>query len=225
MIHELGHFVAARRKNIPVATFSVGFGPRLFGFKRGETDYRISAIPLGGYVLPKLKDIEDLHRIPVSRRIAFSLGGPMANVVFAAFLLSVFNGITSGITPWNMLVLPWIQCGSLIISMAVSLVTLFTDPGSVSGVIGMASQGGNLISGGFANLLLFMIIINLNLALFNLIPIPVLDGGKILMAIMEKISVKTRRTQIPITVGSLFILLGLILFSTISDLVRLFGIP
>src|SRR2546422_11678365 len=50
VIHELGHFAVAKFFKIRVETFSVGFGPRLFGFRRGETDYRISAFPLGGCV-------------------------------------------------------------------------------------------------------------------------------------------------------------------------------
>ena len=48
--HELGHFLVARLFKIGVSTFSLGFGPRLFGFGSGRTDYRVSAIPLGGYV-------------------------------------------------------------------------------------------------------------------------------------------------------------------------------
>src|SRR2546421_10131234 len=50
VIHELGHFLVAKFFKIKVETFSVGFGPRLFGFHRGDTDYRISAFLLGGYV-------------------------------------------------------------------------------------------------------------------------------------------------------------------------------
>ena len=49
-VHELGHFMMARRVGIRVLKFSLGFGPRLVGFKRGDTEYVISAIPLGGYV-------------------------------------------------------------------------------------------------------------------------------------------------------------------------------
>src|SRR5262245_19701113 len=49
-IHELGHFWAARFFDVKVEAFSFGFGPRLFGFRRGETDYRFSLILLGGYV-------------------------------------------------------------------------------------------------------------------------------------------------------------------------------
>src|SRR5438045_7058519 len=50
VIHEFGHFLVAKLLKIRVETFSVGFGPRLIGRKWGTTDYRISAIPLGGYV-------------------------------------------------------------------------------------------------------------------------------------------------------------------------------
>ena len=50
LIHEWGHFIAARMFGVRVDVFSIGFGPRLFGWKSGNTDYRISIIPLGGYV-------------------------------------------------------------------------------------------------------------------------------------------------------------------------------
>src|SRR5438876_11169486 len=50
VLHELGHFLVAKFFKIKVETFSVGFGPRLVGIRYGETDYRISAFPLGGYV-------------------------------------------------------------------------------------------------------------------------------------------------------------------------------
>ena len=50
LVHEFGHFIVAKLFKIRVEVFSVGFGPRLFGKKIGHTDYRVSAIPLGGYV-------------------------------------------------------------------------------------------------------------------------------------------------------------------------------
>src|SRR5580658_4309946 len=50
LVHELGHFWAARAFNVKVEVFSFGFGPRLFGFRRGDTDYRFSLILFGGYV-------------------------------------------------------------------------------------------------------------------------------------------------------------------------------
>jgi len=50
LVHEWGHFIAARIFGVRVDVFSIGFGPRLFGWKHGATDYRVSALPLGGYV-------------------------------------------------------------------------------------------------------------------------------------------------------------------------------
>ena len=50
LIHEFGHYAAAKYFGVRVEVFSIGFGKRLLGFRRGETDYRISILPLGGYV-------------------------------------------------------------------------------------------------------------------------------------------------------------------------------
>src|SRR5436305_262074 len=50
ILHEFGHFIVAKLLRIRVETFSVGFGPRLFGKRWGTTDYRVSLVPLGGYV-------------------------------------------------------------------------------------------------------------------------------------------------------------------------------
>jgi regulator of sigma E protease len=62
LVHELGHYLAARAFDIHVSRFSIGLGPRLVGFRRGETEFRISALPLGGYVkLAGLKEMEALE--------------------------------------------------------------------------------------------------------------------------------------------------------------------
>jgi regulator of sigma E protease len=60
LVHEWGHFIAARMFGVRVDVFSIGFGPRLFGWKRGATDYRVSAIPLGGYVRMAGQDPTDI---------------------------------------------------------------------------------------------------------------------------------------------------------------------
>lgn len=58
LLHELGHFFVARRVGMSIARFSVGFGPRVWGFRRGNTEFWLSAVPIGGYVLPALQDEE-----------------------------------------------------------------------------------------------------------------------------------------------------------------------
>jgi regulator of sigma E protease len=52
LFHEFGHFIAAKKAGIAIAVFSLGFGPKVIGKKWGGTEYRLSLIPLGGYVLP-----------------------------------------------------------------------------------------------------------------------------------------------------------------------------
>ena len=60
LVHEWGHFIVARFFGVRVDVFSIGFGPRLFGWKRGATDYRVSAVPLGGYVRMAGQDLSDI---------------------------------------------------------------------------------------------------------------------------------------------------------------------
>jgi regulator of sigma E protease len=94
--HELGHFIMARLFGVGVERFSLGFGPRLFGFQRGRTDYRVSAIPLGGYVKMVGEDPgdeiaeedipESFTHQPVSRRILIVAAGPFFNLLLAVLI-------------------------------------------------------------------------------------------------------------------------------------------
>src|SRR5262245_19692422 len=95
VIHEFGHFAVAKLFKIKVETFSVGFGPRLIGFRRGETDYRISALPLGGYVKMSGEnpgdnitgDPREFLSKPKWQRFLVAAAGPIMNIVLAFALL------------------------------------------------------------------------------------------------------------------------------------------
>ncbi len=94
-IHEFGHFVAAKSFGIRVDVFSLGFGKRLFGFRRGVTDYRISALPLGGYVRMAGENPGDeltgnpdeFLSKPRWQRFIVAIAGPTMNVLLAVGLL------------------------------------------------------------------------------------------------------------------------------------------
>jgi len=96
LIHELGHYWAARWFDVHVESFSFGFGPRLFGFKWGETDFKISLIPFGGYVkmtgeLPGEEvstDPRNFLNKPRWQRLIIAAAGPAMNVVLAVALLT-----------------------------------------------------------------------------------------------------------------------------------------
>lgn len=96
--HELGHFLVARLLGIGVKTFSLGFGPKLFGFTRGRTEYKLSTVPLGGYVslvgeggeedLPEeFTEAESFALRPPLHRMLVVAAGPVFNFVLAWFIL------------------------------------------------------------------------------------------------------------------------------------------
>jgi regulator of sigma E protease len=104
LVHEWGHFIAARFFGVRVDVFSIGFGPRLFGMKRGATDWRVSMLPLGGYVRMAGQDITDIDsgdEVPKGlpdelmskkrwQRAVISFAGPAVNLVFPIALLGAY---------------------------------------------------------------------------------------------------------------------------------------
>ena len=107
LVHEAGHLLMSRAVGVDVEVFSVGWGKKLFGYKSKQTEYRISMLPIGGYVRlkgmdayrsesaladNKIPDIEGgfFHASPL-QRILIAIGGPLANLVAAMIILSCIN--------------------------------------------------------------------------------------------------------------------------------------
>src|ERR1700761_4508796 len=113
LVHEFGHFAMAKLFRVKVEVFSIGFGKRLFGFRRGDTDYRLSLLPLGGYVKMQGElggdgtvpletavlsgtaasgdiplDSGDLNSKPRWQRVLIGLAGPIANFILAFVLMT-----------------------------------------------------------------------------------------------------------------------------------------
>jgi regulator of sigma E protease len=144
LVHEFGHFAVAKLCGIRVEVFSIGFGKRLFGFRRGDTEYQISAIPLGGYVKMAGEmgfagnelapgsvaptDPGDFNAHPRWQRILVALAGPIANFLLALGLMtgvSMFHNevdeflsgpaITDYISPNSLAAKTGIHSGDLIV--------------------------------------------------------------------------------------------------------------
>jgi regulator of sigma E protease len=100
-VHELGHFLLAKKLGVGVITFSLGFGPKLIGRKIGETQYQIAAVPLGGFVKligenseEEVKEEDRLRSFsvqPIWKRALIIGAGPLFNLLFAAALFSALN--------------------------------------------------------------------------------------------------------------------------------------
>ncbi|MGO8719465.1 MAG: RIP metalloprotease RseP [Acidobacteriaceae bacterium] len=101
LVHEFGHFAVAKLCGVRIETFSIGFGKRLIGFRRGDTDYRVSLLPLGGYVkmageLPTdnaTGDPGEFSSHPRWQRVLIACAGPVANFLLALiFMTAVYIG-------------------------------------------------------------------------------------------------------------------------------------
>src|SRR5271169_4540984 len=96
LVHEFGHYAVAKALGVRVEVFSIGFGKRLLGFHRGDTDYRISAIPLGGYVKmsgenpmdERTGDPAEFLSHPRWHRFIIAIAGPTMNIMLAIGLLA-----------------------------------------------------------------------------------------------------------------------------------------
>jgi regulator of sigma E protease len=106
IVHELGHFTVAKLCRVRVEAFSIGFGPRLFGVKYGETDYKVCLLPLGGFVKMtgetpsdqqaasdgKTIDPGAFNSHPRWQRMLIGLAGPVANFILALVLMFIYYG-------------------------------------------------------------------------------------------------------------------------------------
>jgi len=221
LVHEAGHFLAARLVGVPVLRFSVGFGPRLISWRRGTTEYRLSAIPLGGYVIPEIGKVEDYLGIALRRRWAISLGGPLANLLVTLLLFAALNVAAGGLCIYNVLVAPWLELTGLVGQIGHALVAAFASPGQLSSVVGVVAFGGRSLNDGLVSALSFFILISANLAIVNLLPLPPLDGGKMLVDLLHRFVPRFARAYVPVMACGWILLIGVLAYATVLDLARL----
>ena len=323
-IHEFGHFAVAKLSGIKVNEFSLGMGPRVFGFKKGETDYSLRALPIGGFVAMEGEDEESdaenaFNKAPVQSRIAVVVAGAVMNLVLGfvvlVFLTSQQSAITSrtismfhdgattqqsglqvddeiiavngrrcyvandliyefartqngvadltvrrngeivklndvefetytdedGIKQMviDFYVYPQEKTFSSVINEAakwtvslarmvfLSLVDLVTGNVAInqmSGPVGIVTVISEAASMGLNNVLMILAMITINLGIFNLVPFPALDGGRLLFLLIELLRGKpiNQKYEIIVNTAGMFMLLTFMAFVTFSDITRLF---
>ncbi len=336
--HELGHFLTARLCGVGVQIFSLGFGPKIFGKKIGRTDYRISAIPLGGFVKMVGEepdaDIEP-EDIPFSfthknvfKRIAIVAAGPLFNLLLAVIIFfgiffvngtyilepvvgkvqkdapagkagimegdriieingvkintwedmadhimgsngksleivvlrnnkkikfnitphvtvlkNLFGedikryviGITSAgkyftrnlgpIEAFSHSIARTYDITKLTVLSIIKLIQGTVSTKTLGGPIMIAQMAGEQAKEGAANLVFFIALLSINLAILNFLPIPVLDGGHLLFFFIELITrkpVNTRVREIAQQAG-IFVLILLMIFVFYNDITRIFS--
>ncbi|WP_296649458.1 RIP metalloprotease RseP [Romboutsia sp. 13368] len=321
-IHELGHFLFAKKAGVKIHEFSIGMGPKIYSKQKGETKYSLRLLPLGGYVSMEgedgeSKDPNSFGAKTVLQRASIIFAGPFFNIILTILLLiPVFSymgtpsnsnvlgqvlentpAIEAGLKPndkiieingnkinnWEDIVnniqgenlktleikverdnttkditvtpekneegkyvigitpvydksilksVPraFIATWDMIKQMLLFVVQLFTGtvPGgfenSVAGPVGVISIVSDAAKVGIINVVYIGAVISLNLGILNLLPIPALDGGRLLFLLIEAIRGKKmdpNKEGMIHTVG-LMLLMGFMLFVTYKDIVKLF---
>ena len=131
VVHEFGHFLAAKLCGVRVEAFSVGFGPRLFGIKYGDTDYKVCLLPLGGFVKmtgetpdqisgggdfgPGQNPFDDpgsFMNHPRWQRMLIGVAGPVFNFILAFVLMLIYFNFINEVPDIRQVKLEWISPGS-----------------------------------------------------------------------------------------------------------------
>jgi len=321
--HELGHFITAKLSGIKVNEFALGMGPKIFGKKKGDTQYSLRLLPVGGFVAMEGEDAESddensYMKKPKWKRAIVLVAGATMNIILGLIILGgltcsseligtrVIAGFKEGATsnavlqqndeikkinghrvgidndivfelvrdedgmvdftvvhdgetielkevPFQMTTAEdgtraitldfsvygeeksffgvvkhaFAWTGSVIKTVWVSLVELITGKYSISelsGPVGVATAVSQASSYGWDSLFLLVAYITINLGVFNLLPFPALDGGKLALLVVELIRGKPLDPKYEgyINLAGLAVLFGLMIVVTVSDVIKLF---
>jgi regulator of sigma E protease len=232
VVHEFGHFIAARKAGIKVYEFSIGFpfSPRVITlFRHKETEFTLRLLPLGGFVSFSKDGGEDntaLFEASYSKRAIILSAGSLFNILFAflvfisVFMMSKHLNLIDAIglsanTLWEIL------SGTMMF-----ILNIFTGQGTMeglSGPVGIAAIAGKAASKGILNLLYFTGVLSMSLGIMNLLPLPALDGGHLVMLLIESVrknSISPKAYQIATVIGlTLFFVLTVAV--TYKDIAKL----
>lgn len=226
LIHEGGHFTVAKLCKVKVNQFAIGFGPEIYSKQIGETKYAIRLIPLGGFVSMEGEEEASeeegaFNKASIPKRIAIVAAGAIINIVFGLviyFLLISFM--------YGSLKTAATATANFSIALVDSVKMLFTGNVGINDLTGPVGIS-ELVSqtSGFKEYVYMLAIISVSLGITNLLPIPALDGGKILLLIIEGIRKKPLKENLEVQIQLIgfSILIALSIFVTYNDIIRVLG--
>lgn len=225
-VHEYGHYLACRIFGIPVEKFGVGFGKPLISRtdKRG-TEWSLRPIPLGGFITPN--DVAMQNATPF-QKFAVAIAGPLANLLPFALIAAVFGKLGAYLELlWTVYLGTMRAVFDAVTFNAFAVAETATkEGGGLMGPIGIATSSLEttpVVGMGFSALFLFAAL-SIGIGLLNLLPLPPLDGGKIVLSGVEG-AIGRERTKPVETVANItgaLILLLLFIIVMVGDIRGLF---
>ena len=224
LIHEGGHFTVAKLCKVKVNEFAIGFGPTIWKKQGKETLYALRLIPIGGFVRMEGEDEESeaensFNKASIPKRLAIVVAGAMVNIIFGLLIYFILILIL-----YSDIAVAFNAMGTFATSLIESIKMLFTGEVGINdftGPVGI-SQIVTQVSG-IANYVYLMAVISVSLGITNLLPIPALDGGKVVILIIEAIRRKPMKqeTEIQIQLIGFSLLIALSLYVTYNDVLRI----
>ena len=223
-IHELGHFLVAKLFGVKINKFAIGFGPVIWKKQGKETSYELRLIPMGGFVsmLGEEEAVEDpraYNKKSILQRMLILLAGGLVNIVFGllvcAIIASLVLGIKGGLN----------FTGKFLGSTFSGIVEIFTGKVGAEDLVGIVGISDMVVdTNGFQDFVYLLAVVSVSLGVTNLLPFPPLDGGKIVLLIIEAIRRKPLKqtTEIGIQMIGFFLLIGLSILVTYNDVLRIF---
>lgn len=219
-LHEAGHFLAAKRFGLVADIFSLGFGKVLLARKdRSGTSWQIRALPFGGFI--KL-DPARLAALPPLQRIAIYAAGPAVNMAVGLVLVAVV-GIQLGTPPLKALEISCQFVPQIVMTLIGAIGQIFHgNLDNLTGPIGSAMAAGDAVR--LHGVVLFAALFSWSVGILNLLPVPLLDGGQIVISALEIVVGKPSETTMKYAgwAGQSFIAC-LIIAGFAADVVRLVG--
>ncbi len=233
IIHELGHYIVAKICKIKVNQFSVGFGPVLWSKKGKETEYELRLIPLGGFVSLEgeeghSEEESSFNKASIPKRIAVIIAGALVNIAFGIIayfiLISIKYKIVIGGTFLSTIQYGLSSTGELIQTMFSGIADLCMGKlnlNDMTGPVGISAMVSK--TNGITEFIYLLSIISISLGITNLLPVIPLDGGKVVLLLIEAIRKKPLKQEIEAKIQS-FGFIILIIFSiivTCNDIVKI----
>ena len=274
LVHEFGHFYAARKSGVKVLEFALGMGAKVWGKKVGETEYNLRAVPFGGFVRmlgeeEKSDDPRSFEKAKLWKRMTITLAGVGMNFAAAILVLTLLFSvgtnpiliskadvekaeaagiITLGeeneegkreILDIQQIQLPVHQAFPFAIKetgrisyavlqkvgeIPIEIIEHGRLPDGLAGPVGIAEVTHKIMPLGVMALLKLAALLSIALGVFNLLPFPALDGGRLVFQIFELATRKQpdQKWENALHYGGFMILMGLILAVTWNDVVRIF---
>lgn len=223
LIHESGHFFVAKLCKVKVNEFAIGFGPTIWSRQGKSTKYALRLIPLGGFVSMEGEDKRStkegsFSEASILKRIAIVLAGGIVNIIFAILIFWCLSAYYVGFQN------AFYNVGFFIKNMYEGIVQIFTGKVTIEQMMGPVGIS-NVVSqtSGFADFIYILSVISLSLGVTNLLPFPPLDGGKVVLLIIEGIRRKpfSEKFEVALQSAGFLILITLSIFVTYNDILKL----